>query len=297
MCRPSWKGWGTRCSRPSPGSTSRPSSRSGCSVGLGVVAVLALVPAFWRRARGAPLRALVFALILLALANPRLVEETRETRPDIALLVIDRCDSARIGNRAAQVEAARVALEARLGRLPDLELRTVEVPEGGNQGTRLFTAMEQALAEIPRARLAGVIALTDGQVHDVPGACADRGALPRPAARPARRGRPAAPRHRGAGLRHRRPQRRTARRGRRPRRAERVPARRRTPVHPPRRLAAAHRERARRPRAPHRDPHRARRPDRGRARRRGAAGRGLRPQQPRRRHASPACATGCACCW
>src|SRR4051794_8266374 len=97
-------------------------------VALGVVAALSLIPAFWRRARGAPLRALVFALILLALANPRLVEETRETRPDIALVVIDRSDSARIGNRAAQIEAARSALEARLGRLPELELRTVEVP-------------------------------------------------------------------------------------------------------------------------------------------------------------------------
>src|SRR3954470_7241469 len=79
---------------------------------LGAVAVLALVPALWRRARGAPLRALVFALILLALANPRLGGETRETRHDIALVVVDRSDSARIGNRAAQVEAARGALEA-----------------------------------------------------------------------------------------------------------------------------------------------------------------------------------------
>src|SRR3954462_5208623 len=115
-------------------------------VALGVVAVLALVPAFWRRARGAPLRAVVFALLLLALANPRLVEETRETRPDIALLVVDRSDSARIGNRAAQIEAARQAIEARAERLPELELRTVEVPEGGNQGTRLFAAVERALA-------------------------------------------------------------------------------------------------------------------------------------------------------
>ena len=135
---------------------------------LGVVAALALVPAFLRRARGATLRLLVFALLLLALANPRLVEETRETRPDIALLVVDRSDSARIGTRTAQLEAARAAIEARAARLPDLELRTIEVPEGGNQGTRLFTATERALAEIPRARLAGVIALTDGQVHDVP---------------------------------------------------------------------------------------------------------------------------------
>ena len=137
---------------------------------LAVLAVLALVPALLRRARGAALRALTFAVLLLALANPRLVEETRETRPDIALLVVDRSDSARIGNRAQQIEAARTGVEARAAKLPDLELRTVEVPEGGNQGTRLFTATERALADIPRARLAGVIALTDGQVHDVPAA-------------------------------------------------------------------------------------------------------------------------------
>jgi hypothetical protein len=135
---------------------------------LGVLAALALVPALWRRARGAPLRALVFALLLLALGNPRLVNQTREVRPDIALLVVDHSDSARIGKRAAEIEAARAAIEARAAKLPDLELRTVEVPEAGKQGTRLFSAMERALAEIPRARLAGVIALTDGQVHDVP---------------------------------------------------------------------------------------------------------------------------------
>src|SRR5690242_14596619 len=85
---------------------------------LAVLAALSLVPAFWRRARGAALRALVFALVLLALANPRLVEETREVRPDIGLLVVDRSDSARIGNRAAQIEAARAAIEARAGKLP-----------------------------------------------------------------------------------------------------------------------------------------------------------------------------------
>ncbi|MCO6420009.1 hypothetical protein JYK14_28200 [Siccirubricoccus sp. KC 17139] len=137
-------------------------------VALAAVALIALVPALFRSARGGLLRALTFALLLLALANPRLVEETRETRPDIGVLLVDRSDSARIGGRAAQIEAARQAIEARAGRLPDLEMRTVEVPEGGNQGTRLFTALERALADIPRARLAGVIALTDGQVHDVP---------------------------------------------------------------------------------------------------------------------------------
>ncbi len=136
--------------------------------GLGVLAVLAVALSLWRRARGAWWRAAAFGLLLLALGNPRLVEETRETRPDVALLVVDRSASTEVGNRAAQIEAARRLIEQRAGRLEALELRTVEVPEGGNQGTRLFAGMERALAEIPRARLAGVIALTDGQAHDIP---------------------------------------------------------------------------------------------------------------------------------
>jgi hypothetical protein len=151
-------------------------------IALAAVALAALAPALLRigvnaagrrrlvPARGALLRLGAFAALVLALANPRLVEETRETRPDVALLVVDRSDSATLGPRAAQIEAARAALDARAKRLPELELRTVEVPEGGNQGTRLWTAMERALAEIPRARLAGVVALTDGQVHDIPAA-------------------------------------------------------------------------------------------------------------------------------
>ncbi len=147
---------------------------------LAGLALLALVVALLRRdtggqlrlvpARGLLLRAATFVLLLLALANPRLVEETRETRPDIALLVVDRSASTGVAERAARIEAARAAVEARAERLRELELRTVEVPEAGNQGTQLFAAMERALADIPRTRLAGVIALTDGQVHDVPAA-------------------------------------------------------------------------------------------------------------------------------
>ncbi len=42
------------------------------------------------------------------------------------------------------------------------------MPESGDSGTRLFAAIDQALADIPRARFAGTIAITDGQVHDIP---------------------------------------------------------------------------------------------------------------------------------
>ena len=45
--------------------------------------------------------------------------------------------------------------EALAARYPDLELRTITVPESGNAGTRLFAEVSRALADIPRSRLAG----------------------------------------------------------------------------------------------------------------------------------------------
>jgi hypothetical protein len=134
--------------------------------GLGLVCVLALGVAVWRRARGVVRRGLAFGVLLLWLAGPRLVEETRQTRPDIALLVIDDTASMQIGDRARIAAAAREALAAQ--GIGDVELRSIIVPEGETGGTRLFGAIDKALADIPRARLSAIIAVTDGQVHDVP---------------------------------------------------------------------------------------------------------------------------------
>ncbi|MEI6161690.1 MAG: hypothetical protein WCP77_17785, partial [Roseococcus sp.] len=115
--------------------------------GLAALCVLALLPAALRRARGVWWRAAGFALILGALTQPRIVEQTRETRPDIALLLVDRSDSTCVSStHAAAIEAARRNIEARLGRMRDVELRVVDIPEGGNQGTRAFAALERALA-------------------------------------------------------------------------------------------------------------------------------------------------------
>ena len=301
QCRPSWKGWATRCSRPSPGSTSRPSSA-------------ALAAGRARRAGGAGAgrrpsgagraarrcgAAWSSPLLLLALANPRLVEETRETRPDIALLVVDRPTAPASATAPAQVEAARAAhAKPAPRRLPELEIRTVEVPEGGNQGTRLFTAMERGAGGDP-PRPAGRRHRADRW------AGARRARRPPPIEAPFHALLPGQPGevdrrlrgHRGAGLRHRRPQRANARARSRISACRTRRRRRRAAVDPPRRRAAAHRERAGRPRAPHRHPDRARRPDRG-----GARGREPRPGEVsdlnnRAVVTSPACATGCACCW
>ena len=129
--------------------------------------------ALWRRAKGAPLRAFALAVLLLALANPRLVQESRESLSDIALVVVDDSASMAVGTRRADAAAARAAIEADARRIPGLEVRTVTIPEQGSAGTRFFEGIDRALAELPRGRLAGIIALTDGQVHDAPAAEAE----------------------------------------------------------------------------------------------------------------------------
>ena len=145
--------------------------------GLAALAVLVVALGALRRARGSVLRGFAFLALLLWLAGPRLTQETRATLPDIGLLVVDQTASMGVGDRTALADTARRAIEAQAARMPDLQLRTVVVPEGGGAGTRLFTAVERALADIPRARFAGTVAITDGQVHDIPTAAPGGGPL------------------------------------------------------------------------------------------------------------------------
>jgi hypothetical protein len=137
-------------------------------VALGIGCLLAVALAAWRHARGTVLRAAAFGVLLLWLAGPRLVQETYQGLPDVGLLVLDQTASMGVGNRTQLAEAAAHSLTQQVAKLPDLQLRTITVPENGDQGTRLFSAIDQALADIPRARFAGTIAITDGQIHDLP---------------------------------------------------------------------------------------------------------------------------------
>ncbi|MGD0433112.1 MAG: hypothetical protein ABSA58_18670, partial [Acetobacteraceae bacterium] len=135
---------------------------------IAAAAALVCALAVWRRAKGAVLRILAFAMLLLWLAGPRLVRETREALQDIGLLVIDRTASMQVGDRTAIADAAQTAIRDEAKQLPDLDLRTVTVDEKGDAGTLLFGEVQRAVGEIPRSRLAGIVAITDGQIHDVP---------------------------------------------------------------------------------------------------------------------------------
>ena len=138
--------------------------------GAAAVALLIALLLIFARSRGALMRSIALALFVFALANPSITREDRDPLTSVAVVVVDKSPSQEFGDRTAQTEAARAQVAERLGRIPNLEVRFVEAgqADGETDGTRLFTALTAALADVPQDRVAGAILITDGRVHDVP---------------------------------------------------------------------------------------------------------------------------------
>lgn len=135
--------------------------------GLAALAGLIVAAALWRGLSGWWLRLLAAALLIGALANPSLQQEERDPLSDIVLVLVDDSASQRIGGREGQVSAALSDLRARLAARAGTETRVIRVPDSDDDsGTLVMTALNNALADIPRSRLAGVILLSDGVAHD-----------------------------------------------------------------------------------------------------------------------------------
>ncbi|OJX79656.1 hypothetical protein [Magnetospirillum sp. 64-120] len=132
-------------------------------IALAALVLAAMLYCLWKRN---PDWRLAAALVLLAvLADPRLIEERRQSLPDIVLVMVDDSPSQHLGQRPAQTAQALAELQAKLARQPNLEIRVHREP-GGMDGTRLLSATQSALAELPRRRLAGIIMITDGRIHE-----------------------------------------------------------------------------------------------------------------------------------
>ncbi len=138
------------------------------TLSLGAVLVIGL--GLWTRRRGTWLRFLGFALILLALFDPALVREERQPLKDVVAVVLDRSGSQSIGERTDQTDQARAALEKSLALLGNIETRIFDAGQtnADSDGTKLFAALREGLADVPAERVGGVIVVTDGIVHDIP---------------------------------------------------------------------------------------------------------------------------------
>jgi len=135
---------------------------------VSALVALGVALAIWRQLPGWWLRGLAGLALLAALLNPAVQTEDREALSDIVVLVIDQSASQRISNRETQTEAAIANVQSEVARLDNTELRVVTVGDGeGDSGTQLMSGLSDALAEEPQGRIAGVILLTDGRLHDL----------------------------------------------------------------------------------------------------------------------------------
>lgn len=142
----------------------------GWLIAFAIIGLVLCAVCYWQHRQGLVLRGLCVALFLLALLNPSLLQKEREPVKDVAVLLIDESMSQNMSNRAERTRDAAAYLEGRIGALDQINLRVVYAPDDKliSPETRLFGALDRELADVPTARRAGVVIVTDGQVHDIP---------------------------------------------------------------------------------------------------------------------------------
>ncbi|MFW5679485.1 MAG: hypothetical protein ACOC3D_04420, partial [Pseudomonadota bacterium] len=136
-------------------------------LGLAVLTLLAVGLALLGRLPAAGWRLPPLVLLLLVLANPTLLREEREPVADVVVVVEDQSPSMGVAERPQTTAEVLAALDRSMGGDATLDVVTVRT-QGSDDGTELVGAIERALVDLDRRRLAGVVVVSDGQVHDVP---------------------------------------------------------------------------------------------------------------------------------
>ena len=137
---------------------------------IGLICALALIGAIATGSAGLKsffARSFAVAALALGLLNPQQVTEERENLPDVALVITDKTASMDIGEREDTAAKMATDLNAQLRALGDIEVVNINI-EAGDEGSPLAPALIEGLSNLPANRIAGVFAITDGQVHDLP---------------------------------------------------------------------------------------------------------------------------------
>ena len=139
----------------------------GWIIALGILMFIAALAAGIGRLRSYFLRLLAGLFIVLALVNPQTVIEDREPLQDAVLVIKDESESMQLGGREDASNKTYTSLLEQLKADPTLEVNTAII-RPDSDGTRLTSSLIDGLGNMPANRLAGVIAITDGQIHDLP---------------------------------------------------------------------------------------------------------------------------------
>jgi hypothetical protein len=133
-----------------------------------LVVVLFTAIALMRGLSGWALRGLGALLVVGALAQPMYQSEDRTPLKDIVVLLIDQSASQARLDRARTTENRTAEIEAALAARPNTQVHRIEVNDGPDDtGSLLMTALSEQLSKLPSERIAGIILLSDGLLHDL----------------------------------------------------------------------------------------------------------------------------------
>ena len=117
---------------------------------------------------GWALRGLGALLVVGALVQPMYQSEDRTPLKDIVVLLIDQSASQTLLDRARITENRTAEIEAALAARPNTQVHRIEVNDGPDDtGSLLMTALSEQLSKLPSERIAGIILLSDGLLHDL----------------------------------------------------------------------------------------------------------------------------------
>ncbi|GAA6160733.1 membrane protein [Ruegeria sp. HU-ET01832] len=134
---------------------------------VAAIAVAGVALALWRGLSGWALRGLAALVVVAALTGPVYQVEDRAPLTDIVLMIEDESASQTLSDRAEQTVQTADNLAAEIESRDNTELRRIKVGDGeGDEGTQVMAALNEALAEEPRARIAGILVVSDGIIHD-----------------------------------------------------------------------------------------------------------------------------------
>lgn len=137
------------------------------TIALGVIALIAWGVYLWRGGSAPWLRLAGLVFLFIALMQPQWVREAREPADDVALVVVDQSESLLLAGRRDAARAAGDEMAERLSREQGLDVRVREA-RGGPDGTLITSVIEDALVDVARDRIGGVVVVTDGQAADPP---------------------------------------------------------------------------------------------------------------------------------
>jgi hypothetical protein len=142
------------------------------SIAISVLITVLVLIGILRSVRGAWVRAVAAALLVLALFNPAMLFEEREPLKSVIAVVVDKSGSQKLAGRDAMTESVRAEIVNRFGELEDFDVRIVDsgdlVSQSSDVSTALFRTLKTAFQDVASDRIAGALLITDGQVHDIP---------------------------------------------------------------------------------------------------------------------------------